>query len=403
MTVWRLTLHHRPFTAAPWEETLISELPGARSRRLERELNKPAQLTFTMDGRAPATALVTELVHEVIAWRAGVPYFRGIVGQAEDQITEQGHTVNFTCHDYLAMLNRRYLTHAIDFENWNQDDIVTNLLYWASTNMQTSGGATLAPGSFLPLAVRALNPDGTARAAGVSPSRIRVYSAQSNVGELVDQLAHVINGFDYDARPAWLDAEGGTTEDWLRVFWPQQGTTRGPVLEYGGAVSSLTRTVASDTYGNYVRVIGNNESTDPLAPQIYAEQVEWDQANNVGAVPIGLWQDIDTGADVTDTTTLQEVADGHLDLSGVLIPSYSVELREGVYQEGIFDIGDSVPLVVKSGRLDVGPEPVRILGMSFEPTDDGAENVGLTLGRAPTSLVDMMRATEADVNALARR
>lgn len=405
MSTWRLTLHERPYTAAPWEETLIAELTDARSRQLTQELNKAAQLTFTMDGRAPAAALIQELAHEVIAWRDAVPYFRGIVGQAEDELTEQSHVTVFTCHDYVAMLARRYLTAPLDYENVAQDDIVAGLVGVAS-GMHTSSGTSLAPGSWLPLTVTPVNQDGTPRAAGTSPVRVRQYAGQSVIGDLVDQLAHVINGFDYDARPAWADAGGGTTTDHLRVFYPYQGIDRtGPgdvVLEYGGALAALTRSVTSADYGNYVRVIGNNASSDPLAPQLYAE--DWNaDANNVGQVPVGLWQNIDSGADVTDVTTLAQQAAGDLNLSGVLIPSYSATLREGTYREGIFNMGDSVPLVVKSGRLDVSGSLVRIIGLVFDITDDGAENVGLTLGRPLNTLVDMMRGTEADVNALLRR
>ena len=65
-------------------------------------------------------------------------------------------------------------------------------------------------------------------------------------------------------------------------------------------------------------------------------------------------------------------------------------------------MGDTLPLIVQSGRLNVNTT-VRVMGLSFEPNDDGDEIVTLTVGRAPTSLVDILGAQAADIRALSRR
>ena len=87
---------------------------------------------------------------------------------------------------------------------------------------------------------------------------------------------------------------------------------------------------------------------------------------------------------------------------GVLEPSYSLALAPDTYTDRAFNMGDTVPVVIQSGRLDVTTTQ-RIVGLSFEMGDDGAENVGLTVGRSLTSLADLLTATARDVNALARR
>jgi hypothetical protein len=408
VTTWRLTLHRRSYTdGVAWSDTLISDLIGARSRRLEQNLNQPAQLTFTMDGRAPATALVQELQTEVIAWRGVIgasPYFRGVVAQAQDQLTEQGHTVNFTCHDYLAMLARRYLTTDLDYQTgtgYTQDIIVRGLLDRASTTMRTSAGATLMPGAWLPLYAHEVNPNGSTRAPG-GPPRVRYYTAQSSIGEMIANLSAVIGGFDYDAVPAWryAGAGGPTTADWVRIFYPQQGVTRtDPVLEYGGAIATVDRSLNSADYANYVRVLGN--TPDQASPPMFSEAVNAD-ANDVGRIPIGLWSSIDNASDVSIQSTLDDKAQGDLNRSGVLVPSYTLGLRGGFYDYGWVNMGDTVPLVIQSGRLDVNTT-VRIVGMAFDIGDDGQEDVALTVGRPLTSLVDMMTAAASDINALARR
>ena len=242
--LWRLTLHRRAFSDVGWQSTLISELPGAYGRRLEQAWNAPAKLTFTISGRAAAAKLITELQTDVIAWRwnpatgKDVPYFRGVVAQSEDQLTESEHVTTFTCHDYFSVLARRYLTRSLAYANAEQDTVVTDLLAHGH-NMVPSGAApaSFLPGSWLPLTVRACNGDGSARgASGVL--RIRNYVGQSSIGDLITQLAAVLNGFDFDVVPQARFGPGATG-DYLRVFYPSQGVARAEPWAYGGAVSTV--------------------------------------------------------------------------------------------------------------------------------------------------------------------
>jgi hypothetical protein len=407
-----LTAHRRQFTDTPWTDSLIGEIHGARGRRLEQALNKPASLTFTVDGHSDAATMVQELQTDVIAWRwreswgTDVPWFRGVVAQSEDQLGDS-HSVTFTCHDYSAVMARRYLTQARAYTQADQDTIVSGLVDLAGTNMAASGGTPFVPGSYLPLTVSRRAPDGTGRlASGVL--RDRAYTAQSSIGDLVTQLGAVIGGFDADVVPAWHDSNSITRYDYLRVFYPVQGVDRSDViLEWGGNVVGLTRSVNSADYANYARIVGAapvGASTD--TPPMFSEFWNGD-ANDVTRVPVGLWQSIDNASDVSIQSTLDEKARGDVDVSGVLIPSYTIALRPGTFSEGFVNMGDNVGLVVRSGRLNVVSLPpdggVRVVGMAFDISEDGPEVVTLTVGRPLTSLVDMMRAGSADVAALARR
>jgi hypothetical protein len=388
-------------------------MDDARSRRLEQNLNQPARFTFTVSGRSPTAAAVREMETDVVVWRwddvggRDVPYFRGVVAQGEDQLTEQSHTVTFTCHDYLAVLARRYLTATADYQTVDQDSIVSDLVARVTTAAATSGTAgapsvSLMPGSYLPLAVVRRAGDGSNRPALSGRMRIRTYGASSAVGQLLDDLAHVIQGYDYDVVPGWR-FDGDNTRDLLRVFYPNAGQARSNVAEYGGNVATVTRSANSTDYYNYVRVLGNNGSADPAAAQRYSEAVNSD-ANNVTVVPIGLWENTDNVADASIQATLDDKAAGDLNYGGVLVPSYSLGLAPEAYYEGFANMGDTLPIVIRSGRLNIGPDTtVRIVGLSFDISDDGAEDVGLTVGRPLTTLVNMLRKGAADVDALARR
>ena len=148
---WRVSLHSRAFAVMSWQDTLVTEIVGARGRRLEQSWNAPARFTFTLDGAHPSALLVRELASDVYAWRwddqtgRDVLMFRGVVAQSEDVITADSAVVVFTCHDYLAMLGRRFLTSGTPatFAQVDQDDIVWSFL---SYTPRTSTGASFGTG-----------------------------------------------------------------------------------------------------------------------------------------------------------------------------------------------------------------------------------------------------------------
>jgi hypothetical protein len=412
---WRLTVHRRDFSPnnyAPARTTGIAEISDARSRRLEFGWNAPAKLTFTVDGRSPSAGYIQELTTEVMAWRWDPAdgrdhlMFRGVVYASEDTLSEQAHVVNWSVIDHLGMINRRYLTGTTDlvYTQRDQDDIVADLLTRA-TVVSSSGGTSFSPGSRLPVALKLVYPDGTTRAAKSGILRDRTYTGGSAIGQLITDLAAVIGAtadstaFDVDIQPA-ADTDG---HDWLRVWYPGRGQARSDLaLVYGATVAAATRTVASgDGYANYIRVLGDNGGTEG-APQLIAESWNTD-ANNVGAVPVGLWMSTDSASDVKIAATLKQKADGDLRALGILVPSYTLTLRPGWYRPGRPALGDTVPLVIQSPpRLDVSTT-TRVLGLNFAIGDDGQEDVEVTVGRPPTDLTAIFRKTARTVDALARR
>jgi hypothetical protein len=399
--LWRLTLHERAFQAAALaSSTAITELTDCYSRRLETALNAPAKLTFSIDGRSQAAFYINELSTEVMAWRQGRLMFRGIVAQSQDSVSEQAHTVNFTVHDYWAMLIRRYTVLGADlvYTALEQDDLIWGGLALPGIRVIAADGTNLQPGSLLPMERFLANPDGTVRTVPTGITRDRTYTGGQSIGDAITDLTGVINGPGVDVLPH-ADADG---MDYLRIFWPTQGIDRVDTpLVYGATVSSFSRSVNSGDYANYIRVVGQNPDTTPGAPQLFSERHNPD-ANNVTVVPVGLWMTGDNASDVSEQQTLNEKADGLLKTQGTLVPSYSLMLRPGWFVPGKPALGDTVPLVIKIGRLDVSAT-VRILGINYDIGDDGQEDVELTVGRPIRTLDALFRDTRRDINALARR
>jgi len=417
---WRLTLHDRQFSTARWDQTIISELADARSRSLTQQQNKAAEFRFTVDGHDPAAAAIAELAHEVMAWRwddqtgADVAVFRGVIDHSEDHISAQTHTVNFVAHDYLATVARRFVLDAGAqvITQVDQDVIVANLL------ARAGGGpfpyVPLQPGSNISVGAVIVTPAGAGRAL-TGTLRDRTYLGQKSLGEAIDELANVQGGFDYDVIPEPQADDSlpmvdqfpndpttalGPGRDALRVFWPSQGVAREDVaLVYGGNVSEITRTVNSGDYGNYVRSLGNNGASDPTVPQLVGVASNADASGTT----VGWWPYADGApSDVNQQATLDQRAAGLLEGIGVLVPSYSLTMRPGAYAWGNPKMGDTVPLIIQSGRLNVNTT-VRVVGISYDIGDDGQEDVDITVGRPLSSLTDLLARTNTAVDALARR
>jgi hypothetical protein len=407
---WRVTLHQRTFAGSTtWQASMIAELGSARGRRLEQAWNTPAQFTFTLDGRKSEAGMVSELANDVYVWRwdetsgSDIAMFRGLVTQSEDQVTEQSHTVTFTCHDYLALLGRRLITSTMTFTGnptTDDQDRVMDALLDAGTFVRSSSGTTLAPGSFIPLVNLYCNPDGSQRPTPAGVPRVRTYFPSQQIQTAIDDLSKVDKGFDYDVA---CDANsGGTNMDWLRIFYPYQGVPRNDVpLVYGSTISAFTRSLNSGDYANYWRVLGNNGSSDPNAAQLYAEAWNTD-ANNITQAPQGLWMSDDNAADVNTQATLTDKARGNLAQSSLAMPSYTLALRPGAYTWGKPNMGDVCPLIINTGRLNVNTA-IRVLGISYDIGDSGQEDVSLTVGRPLIRLSDMFNVQHQAINALTRR
>ena len=401
---WRLTLHNRDFTGLQQlNQTATAALADATARVLTRAWDTAAQLDFVIDGHSAAAAQLAELQQDIVAWRwddsAGLdrPMFRGPITQAVDTVTEEAHTVAITAHDYFAMFARRLLTAPITYTNTDQDDVLADIVTKASA-VSSSSGTSFAPGSVLPITLALVNPDGTTRSAKSGQIRTLPYAASTDLLTMADGIAKLVNGFDYDVLPAGLTG----SSDALRIFYPYQGVQRTDLaLIFGSNISQVTRTVDSSTYGNYWRVIGNNASADPNAAQLFAETWSTD-ANSVSQYPIGLWMSADNAPSLTNQAQLTAQAQGDLSLHGKLIPTYTLVLTAGAYNYGAPFMGDVVPLVVKSGRLNVNTN-VRVLGIKYNIGDDGQEDVDLVVGQPGRTLVQMIQQSQSDINALARR
>jgi hypothetical protein len=374
----------------------VGEFTQVRARKLHLDLYGPATAEFVVDGRSSDATLIQEMYHDLIVQRFD-PYptnggwtvlFRGPFARSEDTISATTHTVNFAAADYRAMLNRCVTNVAKTYSQVLQESIFADLV---------GNFSNLKPPPFdLGAAVTRLwNPDGTSLGS-TGVRRDRTYTGAEKTGDMLTNLSQVINGFDFELTPWGTGYDRTFTPT---IWYPQRGVTKSFVAEYGATVESLTRTVNSTDFANWVRFDGTNSA--PGTP-VYAIS-PGDVMVNPGLHAEGLWMAQQSAADVSVSTTLQQQSDGYLALHSQIIPSYTLQLVPGAWN-GQRDcwLGDTIELRIKSGRLNVDTS-IRIVGIDFDINDEGQERIALIVGRSDVDFTDVMAGQRNRLDALSRR
>lgn len=351
------------FIGGPAAGGRTMSLTAAKNRKLTVRLSSPSEAGFEIDGRNPQAVSVAELqtdLHVLYTPATGPPtmiVYRGRMGAASDTLDDKSHTVRVTSMDYRELLRRRilYSTNTLTYSAMDQADIAWNLIQQTQGN---TGGAL-----------------GIARGVG-HPSgfqQTRTYVAGDSIGDKINELGTVVNGFEWDITPT--SASGLNLDLWAIGG---RGTDRGVVLEYGGLVTAVRRETNPADYANAIRATGNNVGTGPT-PQELA-------ASDIGSRLEGRWDKAVTFPLVTTLANLQANANQQLTYLSNFTPAYTLTLRRGAWRgPNHIWLGDLVTVVVKSGRLAVGGVRYRVQEMTFDIPEDGQEIVTVTAGKPPSN------------------
>lgn len=227
------------FIAGPATGGLELALTDATSRKYTAKLTDSDEIAFSLDGRHPQAAAIDELATDVhVLWTPenGTPRLlsRGRIGPTGDSLDEDNHRLDVAALDYRAILSRRilYSTSTLTYTGQDQALIAWNLLQ--ATQTRTGGDLGISRG--------------IGQVTGIV--RDRTYEAGDKIGEQLQALSEVIDGFDWDINPA------GESAQTLDIYYPQRGTDRGVVLEYGGLVDKVQRQIDPGDYGNALRMTG---------------------------------------------------------------------------------------------------------------------------------------------------
>jgi hypothetical protein len=338
-------------------------LTEARSRRYTAKLRDASDLSFSIDGRHPQAEAIAELstdVHLLFTGDSGtVELDRCRVGQTRDEIDEDTHRLDVTCLDYRAVLGRRilYSGDTLTFAGEDQADIAWSLI--AATQAQAAGSLGIYKGFIS---------DYT----GVD--RDRTYEAGDSIGQRIQELSEVIDGFDWDITP------DGASSLRFDVWYPQRGSDRGVVLILGGLAAAVTREVDPSDFANAIRYTGAQGDEETPGPD--PVELEAPYLPDATSAPEGRW-DVALGDDgLTTQGALDERAAWQLAQSQVVTPVYTVRLRRGGWEgPSHIWVGDTVRLIIPSGRLAVDTT-ARVHEVQIDIDEDGGETVTLSLGGA---------------------
>jgi hypothetical protein len=333
-------------------------LTGAKNRKLIARLAAPSEASFDIDGRHPNAAAIAELstdLHAVYDPAAGPSsiIYRGRIAATSDTLDAKAHTVSVSSMDYREVLRRRilYSSDTLSYVGQDQADIAFNLI--SQTQAQAGGNLSIYKGLG--------NPSGT--------TRTMTYAAGDSIGDLIQTMSQMQNGFEWEITPT--DPSALALNLWTSV----RGNSRGVVCEYGGLVESVRREVRPQDYANSIRVTGDQSQPTPPTPQ---ERT----ASGIASRLEGRWDKALTAPDTVNLAALQSRADFMLTYYQAVIPSYTLTLKRGAWLgPGHVWLGDTVVVVVKSGRLSVVDSSLRVYEIQIDIADDGSDQATLTVGR----------------------
>jgi len=365
------------FAVGAWTGLPDTALPEATGRRATWKLLGNSDVTFTLDSELPEASQIHELITDLwIFWKTR-PLFRGRIGSTSDTGDGATYTTTFNAADYRELLRRRQLYEGDSLYYSQLDQAQVGLNVISQTQARSGGNLGIVPGVGQTTGV-------------IAPAT--TYPAGKSVGEAIDQLSLVENGFDFDFGVV-LDANRRpTTGLTFDVYYPQRGTDRQVFLDHPGRIASFTRGAVASDYANALRVTGD---TALAAIRVEAPHLE--------SRPEGRWDAQFGDTSILQSSTLAARAKGELAIRQFTRASWTVTLEPDVWQgpDHIW-IGDPVTLVVQKGRLNV-VETLRVQEFTLALDSSAAPTISLTLGAPPPRAKWDLRRLDRRLTALERR
>jgi hypothetical protein len=321
----------------------ILNAPGACGLTIPLRSNKPGNVaTLTESSFAPARTSIFVSRDDVLLWG-------GILWSVDADVEQNALTANATgFHSYFR---KRLLRIDKTYAATEQVDIAVDLLDYAIAQ----------PGGMVPVTTT------TAAATGVTRDRTYWEYERKNIGELIEQLSAVQNGFDFRYEPRWDGSSLGVN---FVVSYPRTGRNTDIVLELGANVELLSLTNDGTQMANQVDALGGGQGPDTPIRTARDTSI-------LSTYP--LLEDVTSHTDVISGDTLQEHAEARLDSGRRAIKIPTVRLSKGsIPGLGDYVIGDQVRVKGSYGYLDVD-DSFRITGITVAVGSTGDEVVDRSL------------------------
>lgn len=365
---------------------ITRELNSATARKVTFNLTDESSASVTIDGWDQAAREIVELSTDLYVFRRANPslprklLYRGRIGKTADTLNDSGHQVAVPSVDYRGLLKRRLLmTGFTTIPSGNSTYVAGDSTGNGRGQRWTQIDQMVIAWDLIDGVQRLANGDmGIANGEGQSSGKLRdrTFQMGESIGDLIDNLSEVVDGFDWDITPTY-DASGGLGLQLDRWF-PGRGIQRNEVLAYlpsGANVQSVQRQVDSSDFANAIRLKGRAPESTGSVQGVEPSPVE--RYSTPGAE--GRWDKM-FDEDVTTAAGMADRADWRITDSSLIQPSYTVVLKPGVWRgPDHFFLGDTVKLVIQSGRLNVDTD-LRVQTIDIDIDENGDETVSATLG-----------------------
>lgn len=373
----------------------IGEMTQASDRQLSFALTDGASLSFSLPGSHPDTPLYLPGKTDIIAFRGDRAMQRFLI--TERSVTWDGGISKcaYQAMSYRSLINR-WLIHDADTRDFTaveQTAIAWSLITQSESRSGEQWNLTrgLTPGTAVNR-TRGPSSDPTDASHG--------FDAGAKVGESVDSLAEVDDGFEYDIEPNPTSPETALVfNTWNEGFRKQHGGFISDfVLDAGGTVASFSWKESMTEYANGIRMVGKPETFANYAGA--SGPVAWRDVSS--GSPYGRWER-PTTTDANTQAAVDAAADAEILRQSAGDPDWQITLRPGRYDPDVCHVGDYLRFVgsiAPLGELDVTK---RVHEVSVSLTDEGAETVTLSIGRPSSDYFTRQLALEKKIARLERR
>jgi hypothetical protein len=321
----------------PPSGVLERELTKAHGRTITWRLDGTPTAQFSIDGRVDEAAGIVALATDLTVFDDGAKVFRGRIGPESDDIGPSSHACQFTATGYRGMLARRQTgAGGAAYTATVAGVIAMDLI--ATSQALPGGDWTIAAGV------------GTTTGA----LRDRTIDPGKPVVESIDEMGRLDGGYEWE-----IDADLH-----LNLWHPMRGADNAVVLDYGGLISSARRQLDPNDFANSALVTGSSGLTPVTATTA-----------DIATDPRGRWETSAGYPSILNQSTLDARGPWLADQAAVLRPTWSATMRPGRWGgPSHVWLGDTVVLVVRSGRLNVAARH-RVVEVGVQPGDDGDDTV----------------------------
>jgi hypothetical protein len=260
-------------------------------------------------------------------------------------------TIDLSGEGFMNYMRRRVLYSTRTFVATDQLAIVKNLIDY--TQGLTSGNMGI---------------DTTPLATMTTVARDRTYFdyEKKKIGEAIEQLAEVRDGFDFRLVPRWTNGPNSRYVLDFEVIFPALGRDTGYTFD---VVAHDVTNVEVDLTRLAYRATAVGQGTGEDIPSVVL-------ANDAQIVVNALVEDVVSVGDIIGTDTLSAHAQRRLDVGSAPLIYPNLVLDPSFL--GSFIPGDRVHLVGGTGALDIGGV-YRVAEQSFTVPAEGPEVLALTL------------------------